>query len=123
MRRLLTKAIVHHDKLTLHLTLTPLSKIAHKHLNIHLTCRQDEVVIDMPYQLHRAQAGSQIIRSETRDIFDMPPNVLKKFVQGTIWRDEHFDGMAIAKIARREGCSRDYVSSAIFSSLKIIQNT
>ena len=72
--------------------------------------------------MHRAQAGSQIIKAEGRDVFDMPPNVLKKFVQGTIWRDEHFDGMAIAKIARREGCSRDYVSSAIFNSLKIIQN-
>ena len=76
---------------------------------------------DVPYQLHRAKAGSQIIQSEARDIFDMPPNALKKFVQGTIWRDEHFDGMAIAKIACRESCSRDYVSSAIFSSFKIIQ--
>ena len=122
VRRLLIKAIVHHDKLILHIALTPLSKIAHKHLNIHLTCCQDEAVIDIPYQLHRAQAGSQIIKSKGRDVFDMPPNALKKFVQGTIWRDEHFDGIAIAKIARREGCSRDYVSSAIFSSLKIIQN-
>lgn len=122
VRRLLTKAIVHHDKLILHITLKPLSKIAHEHLNIHLTCDRDEVVMDMPYQLHRAQAGSQIIKSEGRDIFDMPPNALKKFVQGTIWRDEHFDGMPLAKIARREGCSRDYVSSAIYSSLKIIQS-
>lgn len=122
VRRLLTKAIVHHDKLILHIALTPLSKIAHKHLNLHLNCCQDEAVIDMPYQLHRAQAGSQIIKAEGRDVFDMPPNTLKKFIQGTIWRDEHFDGMAIAKIARREGCSRDYASSAIFSSLKIIQN-
>ena len=63
-----------------------------------------------------------MIKAEGRDIFDMPPNILKKFVQGTIWRDKHFDGMALAKIARREGCSRDYVSSAIYSSLKIIQN-
>ena len=76
----------------------------------------------MPFQLHRAQAGSQIIKSKGRDVFDMQPNAVKKFVQGTIRRDEHFYGMAIAKIARREGCSRDYVSSAIFSSLRIIQN-
>ncbi len=122
VRRLLSKAIVHHDKLILHIALKPLSNIAHEHLNIHLTCDHDEMVINVPYQLDRTQAGAQIIKSEVRDIFDMPPNALKKFVQGTIWRDEHFNGMALAKIARREGCSRDYVSSAIYSSLKIIQN-
>ena len=108
--------------MTLNLDLAQLSRIVHQHLNIHLTCSQGEAVINVPYQLHRAQAGSQIIKAKGRDIFDMPAKTLKKFVQGAIWRDEHFDGMALAAIARRENCSRDYVGSAILSSFKIIQN-
>ncbi len=122
VRCLLTKAMVHQDQLILNFDLTPLSKIVQKHLNIHLTCSQDEAVVNVPYELHRAQAGSQIIKAKGRDLFDMPAKALKKFIQGTIWRDEHFDGIALAAIARREGCSRDYVGSAILSSFKIIQN-
>lgn len=122
VRSLLTKVTVHHDKLILYINLKSLSKVVHQHLNIHLTCSQGEAVINVPYQLHRAQAGSQIIKTAGRNMFDMPVKMLKKFVQGTVWRDEHFDDMVLAAIVRREGCSRDYVGSAILSSFKIIQN-
>lgn len=70
----------------------------------------------------RAQDGAVVIQSEYKDVFDLPPKALKKLIQGVIWRDEHFDGMAIKAIARREGCSHDYVSSAIFNNFKILQN-
>ncbi len=55
------------------------------------------------------------------DIFDLSPKNLKKLIQGLIWRDEHFDGTSLKSIARREGCSQDYVGSAIFYSFKTLQ--
>lgn len=57
-----------------------------------------------------------------KDIFDLPPTKLKKLVQGFIWRDEHFDGLTLKEIARREGCSEAYVGTAIFSSFDILQS-
>ncbi|MGH1399218.1 MAG: recombinase family protein [Alphaproteobacteria bacterium] len=122
VRALATKVIVHHDALELHLYPSELEKLAQEHLGVVLNCTTEEAVINVPYQSERAQDGAVVIKSKDKDIFDLPPKALKKLVQGVIWRDEHFDGMAIKAIARRESCSHDYVSSAIFSSLKILQN-
>ncbi len=55
-------------------------------------------------------------------IFDLPAADLKKLVQGIIWRDEHFDGMALKDIATRENCSQAYVGTAIFKSFDILQS-
>ena len=123
VRALVTKVIVHHDALKLHLHPNELEKLVQEHLGIVLTCPTEEAVIDVPYRSERAQDGAVVIKSDTKDIFDLPPKALKKLVQGVIWRDEHFNGMAIKAIARRESCSHDYVSSAIFGSFKILQNT
>lgn len=119
---LCAKVIVHHDALELHLHPAKLERLAQEHLGIALTCTTEEAVINVPYQSERAQDGAVIIKSKDKDIFDLPPKALKKLIQGVIWRDEHFDGMAIKAIARRESCSHDYVSSAIFGSFKILQN-
>ncbi len=121
VRALVAKVIVHHDALELHLHPAELERIVQEHLSIVLTCTREEAVINVPYQSERTQDGAVIIKSKDKDIFDLPPKALKKLVQGVIWRDEHFDGIAIKAIARRESCSHDYVSSAIFSSFKILQ--
>ncbi len=123
VRALITKVIVHHDALELHLRPNELEKLAQKHLGIILTCAAEEAVIDVPYRSERAQDGAVVIKSKDKDVFDLPPKALKKLIQGVIWRDAHFDGMAIKAIARRESCSHDYVSSAIFGSFKTLQNT
>lgn len=122
MRALVTKVIIHHDALELHLRANELEKLAQEHLGIVLTCTTEEAVINVPYQSERAQDGVVIIKSKDKDIFDLPPKAIKKLMQGVIWRDEHFDGMAIKAIARRESCSHDYDSSAIFGSFKTLQN-
>ena len=43
----------------------------------------------------------------------MPPAKLKKLVQGLIWRDEHFGGMTLTDIAKREQCSDAYIGKCI----------
>lgn len=77
----------------------------------------------VPYTIRRAKKGALVIAPEKSqsDIFDLPSNELKKLVQGFIWRDEHFTGMAIKDIAIRENCSQSYVGTAIFHSFKNLQ--
>lgn len=77
----------------------------------------------VPYTARRAKKGALVIAPEKgkSDIFDLPSNELKKLVQGFIWRDEHFAGMAIKDIAVRENCSQSYVGNAIFYSFKNLQ--
>ncbi len=117
------KVTVHHDKLTLALKLEGLAELAEEHLKIALMCRTGEMKITVPYQTERACHGAIIIKPEgKRNLFDLPAKNLKKLVRGVVWRDEHFDGMAIKAIARREGCSQDYVGSAIFYSFRTLQN-
>lgn len=122
VRALTVKVVVHYDKLVLNLKPTALNVVARKYLNIVLTCEAEEAVMQVPYISERAQDGAVVIKSDSKDPFDLPPKALKKFVQGVIWRDEHFEGMTLKAIARREGYSQDYVDSAIFYSFKVLQN-
>lgn len=75
------------------------------------------------YNTRRAKKGAVVIEPEKpdRDIFDLPPDQLKKLVQGFIWRDEHFSGTAIKEIALRENYSQSYVGTAIFVTFDIFQ--
>lgn len=88
--------------------------------------RSDEVqILKVPYKTVRQKRGAIVIAPENprKDIFDMPPEKLKKLVQGIIWRDEHFGGMTLKDIAQRENCSEGYVGTAIFGSFDILQKT
>lgn len=122
VRSLISKVIVQENSLQLHIQPKKLETIACAHLDISLESSEDELVIEEPFKSERSDDGAVIISSKNRDIFDLPPKLLKKLVQGVIWRDEHFDGISIKAIARREGCSHDYVSSAIFKSFEVLQN-
>jgi len=72
---------------------------------------------------YRAKKGAVVIEPEypDQDIFDLPPDQLKKLVQGFIWREEHFSGTAIKDIAVRECRSQSYVGTAIFGTFDISQ--
>lgn len=75
------------------------------------------------YNTRRGKKSSLVIEPEKpdRDIFDLPPDQLKKFVQGFIWRDEHFQGLTIRQIAEREGLSDSYVGKQIFATFEVDQ--
>lgn len=123
VRGIVKKVIVYHDRLIIQTLPAVLEGLVTTHLKIALACHKEIPDIEMPYQPERTHAGAMVIKPEGKtDVFDLPPKALKKLVQGVIWRDEHFDGVALKAIARREGCSQDYVCSAIFSSLQILQN-
>jgi hypothetical protein len=61
--------------------------------------------ITVPFKVGKAKRGAIVIRSQEQDLFNLSSDELKKLVQGVVWRDEHFDGMALKEIAKREGCS------------------
>jgi len=46
----------------------------------------------------------------------MHPKAQKTLVRGIIWRDEHFQGMTLEEIAKREGLSASYVANVIYQS-------
>lgn len=73
------------------------------------------------YTIRRAKKGALVIAPEKqhKDIFDLPLNELKKLVQGFIWRDEHFSGMTLRDIAKREEFSEGYVGQCIFQTFEI----
>jgi len=82
-------------------------------------------ILQVPYKAVRQKRGAIVIAPENqlKDSIDLPPDKLKKLVQGIIWRDEHFGGMTLKDIAQRENCSEGYVGTAIFGSFDILQKT
>ena len=74
----------------------------------------------MPYQTKRGRDGVTILPSQSRDILGLPPEELKRLVQGHIWREEHFDGALMIDIAKREGCSDTNIRKTIMSSFDIL---
>lgn len=122
VRGIVKKVIVQHDALVLRMNPAALEKLARERLQIVIPCHDEVVDVVVLYQCERVQDGAVVIKPEGKtDIFDLPPKNLKKLIQGIIWRDEHFDGVSLKSIARREGCSQDYVGSAIFYSFNTLQ--
>ena len=75
--------------------------------------------IIMPFKIGKVKKGAIVIQPEgSKDIFDLPLPRLKKLIHGFAWRDEHFSGMALRDISKREKCSEAYVGTAIFESFK-----
>lgn len=79
---------------------------------------KESIRLDFPYTAWKQKKGSIVIapHKKPEDILDLPPEKIKKLVQGIIWRDEHFSGMTLKDIALHEKCSEAYVGTAIFMS-------
>lgn len=123
IRKCVSLIIISRDKLTLKMKPKSFKKLIEKHLNVSVTGCNEEFEITAPYKTGRAKRGAIVIEPKGQvDIFDLPSASLKKLIQGVIWRDEHFDGMALKDIALRENCSQAYVGTAIFSSFDILQS-
>lgn len=92
-------------------------------IGIKISSPKEMVLIKGVYNTRRGKKSSLVIEPEKpdRDIFDLPPDQLKKLVQGFIWRDEHFQGLTIQQIAEREGLSDSYVGKQIFATFEVSQ--
>ncbi len=110
---------------TIELSINPagFKGLVNTYLNLTIEGESGTFRIDLPFTVGKARSGAIVIEPDgPKDIFDLPPAKLKKLVQGFLWRDEHFDGLTLKEIARREGFSEAYVGTAIFSSFDILQS-
>ncbi len=64
---------------------------------------------------HIAPLG-YFLNTPKADALDIPPEQLKKLVQGLVWRDQHFTGATLRDIAKDEGVSESFVGKAIFAT-------
>lgn len=75
--------------------------------------------ITVPFRAQKSKRGAVVIRpSESNDVFDLPAHELRDLVRGTIWRDEHFNGMTIRDIAKRDGHSEVFVGRLIHQTFQ-----
>ncbi len=74
--------------------------------------------IELPFVVGRAKTGSLLLATprtaaELNDPFNQPEEEIRRWVQGIIWRDEHFRGLPIEQIAKRENVSSTQIHRLI----------
>jgi len=104
------------NELTIKLKPAGFKDLVKRHLQVNIDECKGEYEVTVPFKVGKAKRGAIVIRPEGRDIFDLPPSDLKKLIQGVVWRDEHFEGMTLKDIARREGRSEGFIGQCIFKS-------
>lgn len=124
IRGMVSRVTIDLEQITITLKPGGLEKLTSRHFG--LTIPTESLILDpiiAPYKTSRAKRGAVVIEpvGSQGGLLGLAPLKLKKFVQGVIWRDEHFKGLALKDIAKREGCSEAYVGTAIFSSFDILQ--
>ncbi|MEC8067899.1 MAG: recombinase family protein [Pseudomonadota bacterium] len=114
------RAIITRDSLKITLTPEQISPLIYKYLKLKVSTQQETITLNVPYQTKRIRNGAMIIKSQSRENLDaIPKTELKRLIQGIIWRDEHFAGAHIQKIAERENYSSRYVRNMIMKSLEV----
>lgn len=119
IRTCVKRVMVYFDYLTITFKPESFKNLVDKHLRISVTGCTEDFEITVPFQTKRGRDGAMIIETEGRDVLDLPPEDLKRLVQGVAWRDEHFAGAHIKDIATRENCSDRYVRNRIMASFNI----
>jgi len=110
------------ETLTIDLNHAILMVLAKEHLGITLP-EMDIKKIIAPYQIKRGRGGAVVIDTPSRkaDLFSLPPDQLKRLVQGIVWAEDHFKGESVKAIAQRVGYSASFVTQTIFKSFRLLQ--
>lgn len=120
VRKCIKRIIVHYDYLEISFKPNSFKDLIDEHLNVSVTGCNNEFEITVPFQTKRGRDGAMIVEAKERDVLDLPPEDLKRLVQGIVWRDEHFSGVYIKDIAVRENYSDRYVRNRIMDSFEIL---
>ncbi|HAJ90244.1 MAG TPA: hypothetical protein DCM27_04425 [Rhodospirillaceae bacterium] len=77
--------------------------------------------ITAPFEANRTRNGALLIQPEgsSKDLLKLPPEHLKRLLQGIIWRQEHFAGKTIRAISRETSHSEALISKLINASLDV----
>lgn len=95
---------------------------AYLELDIPERSKETSHVLSVPFKLNRANRGAIILKPENSSRLDLPPEQLKNLVRGVVWRDEHFAGMSMRAIARRENMSEAGIRKIIMGSFDTLMN-
>tara|TARA_R110002124_G_scaffold279009_1_gene451294 strand:- start:628 stop:2166 length:1539 start_codon:yes stop_codon:yes gene_type:complete len=120
VRECVERITVHFNELIIKFKPNDFAKLVERTLQVSVTGCEGGFEVTMPYQTKRGRDGVTILPSQSRDILGLPPEELKRLVQGHIWREEHFDGALMIDIAKREGCSDTNIRKTIMSSFDIL---
>jgi DNA invertase Pin-like site-specific DNA recombinase len=76
------------------------------------------LILTLPYATERRAHGAVVVapRADYPDPLDLPPEQLRKLVQGVVWRDLHFSGQTILTIAGTFNVSPAQVGRQIFAT-------
>lgn len=122
VRTCVNKVTISPDLLTIALKSTGFRKLIKEHLKLEISGIDDAYEITVAFKVDKARRGAIVIQPEdSKDMFDLRADLLKKLVQGIIWRDEHFAGSTLTELARREECSDAYVGKCIMYGFDILR--
>lgn len=118
------KVIVDQQSITVRVKTAALSAFIAEHLRIGIPQPADETrELKISYITRRAHRGAIMIDvnkdSSEKNPLDLPSGETRNLIRGLIWRDEHFAGMTLRDIGKREGFSEGYVGKCIFRSLSL----
>lgn len=117
------KIKVHQEELEININVAGLHQAIQKHLNLNIPERyaKPNHILSIPFTTRRSYKGAVILNSKTtdHDPLDLPPHELRNLIKGTIWREEHFGGMALSNIAERDNFSKQHVHQMIMKSMNI----
>jgi site-specific DNA recombinase len=120
IKNCVTRITIKFDCLSVKFKSENFEKLVEEHLRVSVTGCGDEYEITVPFQTKRGRDVAMVVPSQGADAFDLPPERLKRLVQGVVWRDQHFAGAYIKDIAKRESCSDRYVRDRIMSSFELL---
>ena len=122
IKNLVTKITIDLDHLYIEINRDGLRVPAQESLQINLpenVILQDKITV--PYSVRRGRNGTILINPEqnkTKDILDLPADELKRLIQGIDWRERHFSGEPMNKIAKDENYNESYIRHTIMKSFK-----
>lgn len=120
-----TKVVIENAHIKVRVKVAGLCRLIAEQLRIGTThSPDDEKEIKIPYITRRAHRGAIMIDagknpSVPKDPLDIPSGDLRNLVRGIIWREEHFDGMTLRDIAKRDGLSEGYIGKCIFRGFEV----
>jgi len=122
IKRIIGKIIVRKDEITIQFDITGLASFLREEYGAKVTPIINVHQITAPFCVGKSWHGAVVIRppaSGPEDIFDLPTHDLRDLIRGIIWRDEHFNGMTIREIAKRDKRSDAFVGGMIRKTFEI----
>lgn len=73
------------------------------------------------YQARKSWRGTVVLQDSRNasDPLELPSHELRDLIRGVVWRDQHFNGLTMRQIAKREGHSEVFVGRLIHKTFEI----